>query len=77
MVDHTIEAHFKVSPSVCVDGKQRAFDDRVVELMAAAIASDPLGRHGGPEAVPLARAIYRAVMAMPVALETARNELHL
>lgn len=77
MADHTIEAHFKVSAQTAVDGRQRAYEARVVELMTQAITGDPLGTYNHLEVPALARAIYKAVMAMPAALEKAKNELHL
>lgn len=75
MVDHTMEVNFNVSASAAIDGQKRAHDDRVVAILTEAIMrATPATLEYAKEH---ATVVYHAVMALPAALETARNELRL
>jgi hypothetical protein len=76
MADITLEANFNVSAKAIAD-KATSYHGRVVELLANAIANDPLGTHDHLEAAKLARALHTALNAYPGIVQQVRNELHI
>jgi hypothetical protein len=75
MADHTIEVNFKVEGRMGVAERSAKIDERVIELLAIAIAPPGSSQRERIEAPALARAIYRAISALPTVMKQALSEV--
>jgi hypothetical protein len=75
MTEHTIEAKFEIKPRMGVAERSAKIDGRVIELLAIAIAPPGSSWREQIEAPALARAIYRAIGALPTVMKQALSEV--